>query len=209
VTQKVIDPNTGVESVVSDSAVRNAVESERPVYRMTRDGPTKVKIFDVIDKTWLGPIAPNLAYQDYLLKVVFKCSACNFTTPRENQVAEHIRAVFNGQSIHADATLETVIDNGIAWQFCSGCGGKFRAGKRAGNKHLEAVQGAPVVHVGASELMMKRFALEPSEPMIMKRTPVHSGEVLSVVEPEAKVMRSSRRRHRSRRGRNKGDVSFQ
>ena len=205
-TQKVIDPNTGVETTVSDSSVRNAVESEQAVYKVTRDGPNRIRVYDVIDGTWMGPIDAGFAYQDYLRKVVFKCSCCNFTTSREHQVAEHVSLVFTTADVHRDATLEMHVEGGESWQQCSGCGHKFRTAKRAGGKHLEMVQAAPAAHKGAEELLMKRFALGPSEPTILGRTPVPTGEVSGEMEPEAKVSRSSHRRHRSRRRRNKGKV---
>ena len=200
-TQKVIDPNTGREMAVSDSAVRNAVESEQTIYKATREGPTKIRVYDVIDGTWTGPVAPNLAYQDYLRKVVFKCSACNFTTARQNQVGQHVRSVFTAHQTHTNATLSTKSEGGYTWQECSGCGGRFSIGRMAGEKHLELIRTAPPAHVGAEELMVKRFALEPSEPVILGRQPVQAGENFIVTEPEAVVIRSSRRRRRSRRRR--------
>ena len=200
-TQKVIDPNTGREMAVSDSAVRNAVESEQTIYKATREGPTKIRVYDVIDGTWTGPVAPNLAYQNYLRKVVFKCSACNFTTARQNQVGQHVRSVFTAYQTHTNATLSTHAEGGSTWQECSGCGGRFRIGRMAGEKHLESIRTSPPAHVGAEELTVKRFALEPSEPVVMGRQSISVDESLVVMEPEAKVMRSSRRRQRSRRRR--------
>lgn len=200
-TQKVIDPNTGREMAVSDSAVRNAVESEQTIYKATREGPNKIRVYDVIDRTWTGPVAPNLAYQNYLRKVVFKCSACNFTTARKNQIEQHVRAVFTAHQTHTNATLSTKAEGGYTLQECSGCGGRFSIGRMAGEKHLELIRTAPPAHVGAEELMVKRFALEPSEPVILGRQPVQAGENFIVTEPEAVVTRSSRRRRRSRRRR--------
>ena len=200
-TQKVIDPNTGREMAVSDSAVRNAVESEQTIYKVTRDGPGKLRVFDVIDRTWTGPIAPNFVHQHYLRKVIFKCSACNFTTSRQNQIGQHVRSVFNAHRTHTQATLQVHAEGGSTWQECSGCGGRFRIGRMAGEKHLESIRSAPSAHVDAEELTVKRFALEPSEPVVMGRQSISVDESLVVMEPEAKVMRSSRRRQRSRRRR--------
>jgi hypothetical protein len=201
VTQKVIDPNTGREMAVSDSAVRNAVESEQAIYKATREGPSKVRAFDVIDRTWTGLISPNFVHQHYLHKVVFKCSACNFTTSRQNQIGQHVRSVFTAHKTHVNAVLSTHAEGGSTWQECSGCGGRFRIGRMAGEKHLESIRTAPPAHVGAEELTVKRFALEPSEPVVMGRQSISIDESLIVMEPEAKVMRSSRRRQRSRRRR--------
>lgn len=197
----IIDPQTGTEKVVSqrehDALINSVVDDKRgSLYELQTDRPDAIPLWDVIDGAWTRPLPQGLATSYYLRKVVFKCSACIFTTPYEKLVTAHIRGVMEsaGQHKGAEVTSTPPVSGHEPGQQCSGCGTVFSARKGQGRRHLDTVLRMAPEHKGAKELLLKRFALgPPAVPLVVtngatQEPVVHSGE-----RREGK-----RRRHRSR-----------
>lgn len=195
----IIDPQTGTEKVVSqrehDALINAVVDDKRgSLYELQTDRPDAIRLWDMIDNAWTRPLPQALATSYYLRKVVFKCSACIFTTPYEKLVAPHIRGVMESADQHGSAEVIPTppVPGYEPGQQCSGCGAVFTARKNQGRRHLDTVLKMAPEHKGAKELLIRRFALgPPAVPPVAKATQepvVHSGE-----RREGK-----RRRHRSR-----------
>ena len=201
----IIDPQTGAEREIPqreyDALIeRVANDQQGSAYQWSSDRPQGVRLWDVIDNTWTRPFPAGLATSYYLRKVVFRCSACIFTTPYANLVEPHIRGVRQSAAEHngAEVTPTLPMPGVEPGQQCSGCGAVFTARKGQGHKHLQAALNAAPKHDGAKELLLRRFALgQPTVPLVVSETSqepvVHSGE-----RREGK-----RRRHRNR-SRSKG-----
>ena len=203
-SQSIGDAQVGVYEYVSP------IESERP-------DANKIPMFDCIDQTWTAKMDREAVYQKYLFKVFAKCSGCNFGTAAEilpltavNTVKAHVSQGMESYRSHFGAYLVPQTDGRA---MCSGCSQTFAVRKRQADKHLEAVQNFPAHHSGKVDaLLIKRFALEPQPPEILRRECVYEGS--ADIQTEGVVglrpdkvdapQQSRRKRRRSRNGRTSG-----
>jgi hypothetical protein len=204
----IVDERTGREREVDDATyrrMRHETASEQPnrdaLITLSRDGPAPIALWDCIDNTWTKPL-PSETCTTYLRKQVFKCSLCDYTTiwrAGATGILAHVSQVKERFAEHEGAALgEPTLNEGVPIRICSGCGYAFQAA--SGMKHLNQVIEMGVVHRTEVEgLLINRFALGPSEPV------VHHREMLSAgleVHPEelATPPQKSRRRKRRKRG---------
>jgi hypothetical protein len=182
-----------------DAAKRNGQD----VYASTDTG-LSISIWDCVEHTWSKPLPEQQVHAHYLKKVVLKCSACIFTTSFDNGVAIHANQVFEQAKLHR--TAEVIPQQNAFGQIvhlCSGCGSEFPARKDQCASHIEASQVAPEIHAGVTEITMKKFSLDASEPTILAENVLWvSGETST---KEQNVERSKRKRRKNRnRGKSNG-----
>ena len=200
-SQSIGDAQVGVYEYVSP------IESERP-------DALKVRMFDCVEQSWTLPLGREAVQKKYLFKVFAKCSGCNFGTAAEilpltavNTVKSHVSQGMESYRNHFGAHLVPQSDGRV---MCSGCAQTFSARKGQARKHLDAVLDFPVHHSGkVNALLIKRFALEPQQPEILRHEFVYKGsddiQIAGVagMRPD-KVdapQQSRRKRRRSRNGR--------
>ena len=173
---------------------------------VVKDGPDSVQLWDCLDQSWSGAVPRSMAYEKNMAKVVGKCSCCDYTTAAEQQpltqvnlVRGHARQVYRIAEEHKGAVLNLLTD-GTGHQ-CTGCGFTFSLGKNRAQRHLTNILEAAVTHTQVDALLVRRYALEPSEPIVYRREHVYSHEG-AVGRVASQVGRKSRHRrgHRSRRG---------
>lgn len=203
-----------------DSTSREVSDSEyRRLYREVETGkldsiaiergdrPEGVRLWDCLDQSWSGATPRAMAYEKNMAKVVGKCSACMFTTSAEQQpltqvnlVRNHAQNVYKTAAEHQGA-IQTLLADGSGHQ-CTGCGFIFALGKNRAQRHLTNILEAAVTHSEVDALLLRRYALEPSEPIVYRREHVYSHE--GMVGPVVtQVERKRRKRHRSRRSGNR------
>jgi hypothetical protein len=196
----------GGEAQVGVYEYVNPIASERP-------DAHKIKLYDCVDQSWTSNLDREAAYQKYLHKVFAKCSACNFGTAAEilpmtavNTVKMHVTQGIESYKNHAGAYLVPQDDGRV---MCTGCSEVFSARKGQARKHLEAVLDFPSTHNQVDALLIRRFALEPQQPEILRHEFVYEGsddiQIAGVagMRPD-KVdapQQSRRKRRRSRNGR--------
>lgn len=199
----IVDPQTGRERVVTETE-HGRLRENAPgdaLLTATHNGVDSIRIWDCIDQTWASPVPQEFAYKVYLRKVVLKCSACNYTTSYGNGVASHAQQAYQAWKEHEGA--EIIV--GDQQQRCTGCNTGFTSHKRLGQRHLERVLLDGPEHIRVEELALRRFSLEPSEPVIHRRKLVFdvAGPLVSQVERSAEP-RKRKRRHRRNRARHNG-----
>ncbi len=185
---------------------------------VTQSTVDKIKLFDTIDQTWTEPIDTAHATTKYLSKVVGKCSACDYVTGAEIEpirqlamVRAHLNSVVEQAESHVKAEVLPGTYNGNPAHICTGCDLPFKNNKGQGRKHLLAMQSLLLAHQYAEAQLIRRYALEPSAPVVLRTEPVTVPgmavpEVSQVVQVPAERDQSSpqrrpRRRHRRRSGR--------
>ena len=207
----IVDPNSGALRQVSESAFKQQLENVaeergRAVMRYHRDGPTKVRLVDLVDQSWTQPLPPE-QIATYLRMVVIKCSACRYFTSFKGGVRQHVKNIEEAGVQHRDAKLELYVANGSSGQRCTGCGATFSSRKSQGQRHLDTAMSAPGEHRFVEELTLKRYGMEPSGPVVLGKRPVkdagtaETGPVSTQVQgsqPERPV-RTERRHGRHRR----------
>ena len=199
----------GGEAQVGVYEYRNPIESERPESH-------KIKLYDCVDQSWTSMLDREAVYQKYLHKVFAKCSGCNFGTAAEilpltavNTVRMHVTQGIESYKNHAGAYL-TPQNDGRA--MCSGCSETFSTRKGQHRKHLETVQNFPSNHAQVDALLIKRFALEPQQPEVLRHESVYEGSDDIQIEGAVGMrpnkvdapQQSRRKRRRSRNGRTSG-----
>jgi hypothetical protein len=202
----ILDQSTGVEREVSDAeyqALRNEVRGEQrdAVYTERQEGAGSTAVWDCVDKTWSAPLPNEYVYKHYLQKVVARCSACTFTSAFDGDIAKHVEQIQRDLLAHQGARLtEPVSQVGLEpVQTCTGCGASFRMAGYRGQRHLEQIAGMEKNHDRVELLVIKRFALEPSEPIVLRREVVVDGPVSRQVE-RVEPSRVTPKRRRRKRG---------
>jgi hypothetical protein len=168
--------------------------------------PRPIRIWDCIDEAWTSPLVRARVYDQYLIKRVVKCSACEYTTVFRadslgGNLTPHLEQMNKAMASHEDAEMSAPIPNerGVASQICTGCGMPFQVGK--GNPHIMQAQTTSAAHYHVEALLMNRFALESSEPIIFARELVVDGTRPVGEEPAAvSPLAAGRRRRRRKRG---------
>jgi hypothetical protein len=171
--------------------------------------PKPIRVWDCIDQSWTSPLVRIRVYDHYLLKRVVKCSMCDYTTVFRAQdlkgnLSAHLQAMQQSERVHKGAEMSQPLLNekGVATQLCTGCGLPFQVG--SGAAHIMQAQTNSAGHYHVEALLMNRFALEPSEPVIYARELVVDGIRPDGQEPDA-PLRKDRRRKRRKRGNNRGN----
>ena len=196
----------GGEAQVGVYEYVNPIASERP-------DAHKIKLYDCVDQSWTSSLDREAAYQKYLHKVFAKCSGCNFGTAAEilpltavNTVRMHVTQGIESYKDHIGAYLVPQNDGRV---MCTGCSEMFSARKGQARKHLETIQNFPGNHTQVDALLIKRFALEPQQPEILRHEPVYKGSDDIQIEGAVGMrpdkvdapQQSRRKRRRSRNGR--------
>ena len=201
----ILDQSTGVEREVSESeyqALRNEVRGEArdAVYTERQEGAGSTAVWDCVDGSWTAPLPNEYVHRHYLQKVVARCSACTFTSTFDGDVAKHVEQIHRDLVAHEGARLtEPVSQVGLEpVQTCTGCGAGFRMAGYRGQRHLEQIAEMKRNHGRVELLVMKRFALEPSEPMVLHREVLVDGPVSRQVERIELPQETGKRRRRKR-----------
>jgi hypothetical protein len=160
--------------------------------------PGLIRLWDAVDGSQTSLFDPKHAYEHYLRKVVFKCSACNYTSMKEGLVIGHIRASVEDAKAHRGTEVQDFLGGQYPSKVCGGCGTNFVSRPQNAYKHLkQAIQAGPL-HEGATELVIKRFSLTP--PVLAEApTPVAASDDQGTEtrQPE-RSQGPRRRRHRPR-----------
>ena len=169
------------------------------------------RLFDCIDQSWTQPFPTEMVYKHHLRKMVVKCSACYFTTVTNNGdmgVADHVRRTLEQLEMHegVEVTPPMAVAGQEPSQICQGCGLSFTARKNGLKRHLNSVQEMGITHQQKIEaLLMKRFSLEPSEPVVLQADLLQADKVQAhKLQAGAEVNQQERKRRRRRRRRNRG-----
>lgn len=176
-----------------------------------------VALWDVLDQQWTNPIPRDLArsYQD---RRVLLCSGCNFTCLDEElmlpsgewiptlsarrRLGEHVQQMRDRGKKHTGAEIAMTVVNDRPVRLCTGCNTAFIENPHRAMEHLREVEEGTVRHAGAIEgLLLYRFSMRPSEPVVLERIAIASGlEGTPVERSQApRVAKRKRRRNRSRR----------
>jgi rubredoxin len=168
----------------------------------SRDGNQPVQLWDTLDESWTRRL-PQSSIHIYLRKQVWKCNLCDYTTiwrVGDTGMLTHADQARGQAQKHQDASLSTpeMGNRNVAMQVCSACGLVFQV--ESATQHLERIRRMGALHQFEVEaLLVNRFALSPSEPMVYQRELIAVGLKASSVEPDA-PLRKNRRRKRRQRG---------
>jgi len=191
---QILDPETMTVRQVTDQQFDAMLEARPAVLTEVVQERTTSRLWDNVDLCWTE--VPVLNYKSYLLKLVAKCSACRESYMKRGFVAEHIRQTAERYERHQGAKVSFETRNNESVQVCSGCGEAFRSAKNAGGRHVEAMLAAGPTHKGATEVVIQRFSLAPSE----STAPATS----AAVEPSASQVEQKKRKRSRKRNRNRG-----
>ena len=198
----IINEATGLEQHIDESAyrkMRGQVDSGQRdhLFTVSDDGNPHVNLWDCIDQSWTKPLAPE-TYARYLRKQVLKCSACDYCTiwsTGGTTVKAHVNGIREQYKEHEGAEYSTTISGGEPSQACSGCGFHFKSAR----KHLDKIRELGASHQSSVDaLLLHRFALVQSEPIVVWQGQVMEGLDVHPVELTAPPRK---RRRRNRRGR--------
>lgn len=188
---------------------RQKVQAGQSATTVVKDaeGTPKIRMWDKIDRAWTPPVDMTMATSDYLRRGVLKCSACRFTSSYDGDVGKHIRKVLEEYGTHKNARLNSTSTDHprlgiVTLQTCTGCNAVFQVRKGAGKQHLEEKQSASGYHVDAYEVQMTRFALEPTEPVVVNPSSNgrgHKGAESASVDWTLVKRSRGRKRKRNRR----------
>ena len=217
------------ETEVSDQDYRKLLNEVRSGRRshLISEAPTEKEVtvlWDTVDGSKLV-LPTGIALSNHVKKLVFKCSNCNYTLPAlpqfQGTMKNHVEQVLESYRQHQGATLGPVEPNYIEGRGsygmgsrCSGCGGVYQVKRNQGQRHLAAVLAeGPRHQQDVEELLIRRYALEPSEPVVLRRTAISVNghepsaglEGAQVERRHLERKRKRHRRHNRRRSRgNKG-----
>jgi hypothetical protein len=157
------------------------------------------RLWDCIDQSWSKPFPADQIFNHHLRKIVSKCSACKYTSPYQASVAMHLETIKQQIEQHQTASLVPHSEDG--YMMCTGCGMPFQIRKMQAQRHLEGLNEAEAAHMNVEVLDILRYAVQPSEPVILGRKTLVTGSQASemaVAQPPG-IRRRRRRRNRSRR----------
>jgi hypothetical protein len=174
----IVDQPSGTEHEVTQAEYKQRkrmVESDQltHVIQVTGEKRKERCLWDCAEGAWTKPIPESAIVSFHLRKVVYKCSECIFVTAFDGGVAAHVRSGLERAQEHEGAQLEVTVGMS-GGQHCSGCGIVFSMRKGQARKHLEAMQVFPSAHQEVHELTIKKFALEPSELVVLQKVLVHT-----------------------------------
>tara|TARA_R110002020_G_C16183265_1_gene765015 strand:+ start:577 stop:1239 length:663 start_codon:yes stop_codon:yes gene_type:complete len=174
--------------------------------RYETDRGRGVNLLDTVDGTTLKVLDETHAERKYLKKIVWRCSACTFTTPAEGtytheSIFKHIDATLLSSDEHQDAFVTTMQVENYTKHQCSTCGVQFLT-LRDFNKHIEIQKNGRAAHKNASALFVHRFVRSGSAVPEPLRIVAHDG-VFTDVEIQQPVSRQTERK-RHRRGKRGG-----
>jgi hypothetical protein len=176
---------------IADRNQSGSAQWESDVHVGTDTPAERIRLWDTIDQSWSASLPINQAHYN-LRKEVLRCSACTEVALFKGHIGRHIVGVRDRYEAHKNA--DPVHASG-GNESCGGCGSEFSPGRQRAKRHIDQIKQAGPAHVGATELTVRRFALEPSVP-----EPVRSNGTEPV---DIQVERSERKRsrHRNRRRR--------
>ena len=163
--------------------------------RRTGDEEAKVQLFDRIDGTWTSFLSEERANAWYIRKMTYVCSVCKWTSAWERDFKSHVTSAAATYRTHKDAEVTPVVTGVGPGYRCSGCSSTFSFAGRA-QRHIDAIHSQGGGHEGAELLLVRRFSLEPSVPLVAVQAA--SGPVTSQVERSVAPRRRRRRRNRNR-----------
>jgi hypothetical protein len=190
-----------LEQIAAARRPRTAEEAERAgetIWQSKDSTVARVRLWDNIDRTWTEPMEQGMVMAYTARKVVFKCTACTFTSIFEGGVARHISDVSEKYRQHSrdkhgrGASLDLIpaLPGAEPSMRCTGCNDVFLTRKDIAGRHLKRVVEEGPAHKDAQEVIMRRFSLAPSTPVTNGIGPV-----------DIQVERSRRKRSRGRRRR--------
>lgn len=178
----IIDLDTQREQEVSE-AVLGGLHAEVQsgtrdrVSVRTEDGPQRQRLWDAVEGAWTSLI-PLTTLQLMLREVVFKCSACLYTTTWEGQVAKHVAQAREQGVQHRRARLTVVSIGREMGKQCGGCGHPFIQRKQAGEKHLANIRTSAEAHRGeVQEVVMHRYAFREGLAQVLGTRPAAAAEL--------------------------------
>lgn len=180
------------------------------------DSGQHVPLWDTMEGAWTSPV-PRENSRDYLDRRVVKCSVCSFTALDEElmlpngqwiktisakiRVGEHLRQLREREERHQGAEIATMIIDGRPVKVCTGCDVAFAINPYRAQEHLAEVHSEARSHKGKVEgLLIHKFSLRPSEPVVLERILIAPGLEASPIE-RSEVSHSAKRRRRHNRSR--------
>ena len=133
------------------------IRSGRMPLREEIAGPQGRRLWDNVDRTWTQPLPAGQVHL-FLMKVVYKCSACQETSNRQGQIEPHIAACTERAVEHKNARIRSKLIDREVMQICSGCQVIFQSRKQQGKRHLDRVKAMGPLHASAHQVALKRFA---------------------------------------------------
>ncbi len=180
--------------------VNNDLTATGTKFREADDQEAKVRLYDRVDGTWTLPLSEEKAHEMYLKVVVYKCSACNWTSIWDNELDAHVATEKAIVGSHERATVEPVSTGAGPGFRCTACGTTKVTDGRARLHIRSRITQEGISHENVQLLLVRRFALEESA--IDIETASISGPVASQVlrSEEPRPRRRRHRRSRSRHG---------
>jgi hypothetical protein len=210
---------TIIQNVNPERSTQAAVEASDAEYQRVRDGirkgtsdvskvtagidtqPNSIRLWDCITETWTGFLPKQFVYETYLPRKVMKCSACTYTAVGDRAlggaVKTHVGNVLDQAETHKQAKVVQLSDGTAR---CSACEASFRSKPMQAQKHIDKIVQIASTHIRVEELFVNQYALEPSEPVAIRRLLVYEsdGAETGSVERSAVPRPRGRRRRRSR-----------
>ena len=156
---------------------------------------TVARLWDTIDEAWTSPLPRESLQVYHLRKVVWRCSACTFSSIYDGSVEKHVPAVLAKSKEHEDAEIrESTSERGEYRLRCSRCDATFSR-YPDGQQHLsDIIEKTVPLSNGVTARLQHRFAWSPSEPFLLQEVSVN-GTVISAdrTDEGTQAERSQRR----------------
>lgn len=184
---QVLNPQTLAVAEVSEQQYEQAWNTPQgsEAYKLQEEGVDKVRLWDAVDGTWTGPISLSYALQYHLRKVVSRCSGCKWTSAYSTElrgIKAHIAQVRSHWTAQVTPFIDGSGNAGLA--LCTGCGGRAKPMPLAtAQKHIKELQDLYESHRAVEEVVQRRFAMRPTENIIIGKRPVEGLEDLTPKEP--------------------------
>jgi hypothetical protein len=178
-----------------EAEARKWVEAERApeLAKVHREGPEKVRLWDVVDGGWTKPFDRRQAFEQFLRLEVLRCTACTYTSVHSGQVGQHIETVRKHHNVRPEPDSEGT-------ERCPACDARARPGTI--RQHIMTMQAATFAHQSAREVKQRRYALEPSVPVVavpVAAIPVAAAAPAGPHGTEVERRQATRPRRRRRR----------
>ena len=199
---RLLNPQTTAEEEISDASVEDLAVKRGSVLTGSREGPQRVRMYDLVDGTWTVPMEAGAVHGHYLKKYVSKCSACGFATmkPSFDGVERHIKKVAEDYRLHKGAkVVRQDSEHGVV-ERCSSCGQRWIVRPGRGQQHIDSAVQAGPLHKDARGMITLRYSLEaPRKPVLPTVHPNgHAGPETGKVDWSLMQRQRGRRRRRSR-----------
>lgn len=163
-----------------------------------------VRIWDTLSENWTGRLPRENLHAQYLLKEVWRCSACQYASIHYGSVEKHVPAVLEKAEEHQTAEIrETSSERGGFRLRCNRCDATFSR-YADGQQHIRKIIDEVGPHSnGVIARLQHRFIWSPEEPFLLREVPVNGVVLEGAVgtQAERSQRRSGGRRRRRRRGR--------